>query len=162
MLARLALLFVAVPIAELALLVWLGRHAGLLPTLALILLTGVLGAALARHQGLATLTRFRAAVAAGRPPHREIVHGLLILVAAAFLLTPGLLTDTAGFLLLAPPVRRQVARRLLDGLRRRATGAPAAGAPAAGAPGAGGARGGAAVDVDFRVVDGPTPPERPE
>jgi UPF0716 protein FxsA len=156
--ARLAILFVAVPLAELALLVWLGRHVGLVPTVALVLVTGVLGAALARWQGLATLDRFRAAVAAGRPPHREVVDGLLILVAGAVLLTPGLLTDAAGFLLLVPAVRLRVRERLTAALRRRLAPAGAGTAPWPA---------GEAVDAEFRVLGGDgeddagPPPPRP-
>ena len=154
MLARLVLLFVLVPVAELMLLVWLGEHVGLLPTLGLVLFTGVLGAALARHQGLATWQRFRTALAEGRPPHRELVEGILVLIAGAFLLTPGLITDSAGFALLVPPLRRRATAWLAGALGRRfplATGGPAR---------RGGRRDGrrdgaadGAVDVDYRVVD---------
>jgi UPF0716 protein FxsA len=119
MFARLALLFVAVPLLELYLLVRMGEWVGLLPTIALVVATGILGAALARLEGLRTLKRFRAALAAGRPPHRELVEGLLVLIAGAVLLTPGLLTDLTGFLLLVPPVRRAVAGRLVDRLAAR-------------------------------------------
>lgn len=119
MFVRLALLFVTVPLLELILLVQVGRYVGLLPTVVLVVVTGILGAALARREGLKALHRFRAALAAGRMPHREIVEGLLILIAGAVLLTPGLLTDAAGFLLLAPPVRAFVARRVLTGLEKR-------------------------------------------
>lgn len=116
---RLALLFVGVPLVELALLIQVGSWVGVLPTVALVVVTGILGAALARHQGLATLARFQQAVAEGRLPHRELVEGILILVAGAVLLTPGLLTDTAGFLLLVPPVRRLLALRVGSWLGRR-------------------------------------------
>lgn len=117
---RLALLFVVVPLVELALLIQVGRWMGLLPTVALVVVTGILGAALARLQGLATLMRFRRAVNEGRLPHRELVEGMFILVAGAVLLTPGLLTDAAGFLLLVPPVRRALAARVLRWLQGRA------------------------------------------
>lgn len=119
MFVRLALLFVTVPLLELVLLVQVGRWVGLLPTVALVVVTGILGAALARHEGLKTLARFRAALDAGRLPHREIVEGLLILIAGAVLLTPGLLTDAAGFLLLVPAVRTAVGRRMLESLKAR-------------------------------------------
>jgi len=72
--------------------------------------TGVVGAALARHQGLATLARLQTDLAQGRLPAEPIVEGALILVAAAVLLTPGVLTDAAGFLLLVPPFRRLMIR----------------------------------------------------
>ena len=141
MLARLALLFVTVPLAELALLVWVGRQVGLLPTVVLVVVTGIAGAALARWQGLATLARFRAALDAGQLPHRELVDGVLILVAGAVLLTPGLLTDLAGFLLLVPPVRRRVRERVVAAIGRRWT-VPVRWSPREGA-----------VEADYRVVE---------
>lgn len=119
MLGRLILLFVTVPLVELVLLVQVGRHVGLLPTVVLVVVTGILGAALARWQGVRTLSRFRAAVNAGRMPHRELLEGLLILIAGAVLLTPGLLTDAVGFLLLVPWVRAAVGRRLLAAIKDR-------------------------------------------
>jgi len=154
MLARLALLFVAVPLVELALLVWIGKRVGLAPTVALVVVTGVLGAALARRAGLAAWTRFRAALAAGRPPHREIVEGLLVLVAGAVLLTPGLLTDVAGFLLLVPAVRMRVARWI----GRRVTGRfVLVGGGAGPRVGRGAAPSADAVDVDYTVLDDDDP-----
>ena len=112
MFLRLLLLFILVPIAELAIFMTLGDRIGLLPTLAIIVLTGFLGAALTRSQGLRALQRFQAASAAGKVPTTEIVDGLLILIAGAVLLTPGFLTDTVGFLLLVPPARAIVRKRL--------------------------------------------------
>jgi UPF0716 protein FxsA len=111
----LLLLFIAVPAVELALLIEVGARLGTLPTLGLIVATGVLGAALARHQGLAVLAQVRAETAAGRMPAGPLVDGLLILIAGAVLMTPGLLTDLLGFALLVPPVRIAV----MAALRRR-------------------------------------------
>ncbi len=108
MLVRLLLLFTVVPVLELMLLLELGRVVGLAPTLAIVLLTGVVGAWLARWQGLATLRTVQTEMAGGRVPAGALVDGLLILVAGALLLTPGLLTDTVGFLLLVPPTRAAV------------------------------------------------------
>lgn len=119
MLGRLILLFTLVPFLELALLIWIGRRIGALPTFALVVATGVLGASLARYQGLATWARFRRALEQGRLPGTELVEGLLILVAGAVLLTPGVLTDLAGFLLLTPPVRRFLVRWAEPRLRAR-------------------------------------------
>jgi len=116
---RLLLLFTVLPLVELALLIQLGRLIGLAPTIAIVLLTGVTGAALARWQGLATLRRVRAEMAEGRVPTAALIDGLLILVAGAVLLTPGLITDTIGFLLLIPPTRAAVRRALADAFRRR-------------------------------------------
>jgi UPF0716 protein FxsA len=118
-LGRLILLFTAVPLVELGLLIWIGGRVGVLPTVALILLTGVLGAALARHQGFATWRRFETALQEGRIPGRELAEGLLILVAGTVLLTPGVLTDAAGFLILVPAVRRVLVDRVVRAVRRR-------------------------------------------
>jgi UPF0716 protein FxsA len=119
MFARLALLFVLVPLAELALLVRLGQIMGLWPTLGLVAGTGVLGAALARAEGLRAVGRVQAELAAGRIPGRALLDGLAILLGGAFLLTPGLLTDVAGFLLLLPPTRRWIRGRVRAMLERR-------------------------------------------
>jgi len=119
MFARLFLLFLVVPLVELFLFLVIGQRIGILPTFAIILLTGLLGAALARSQGMKAIAKYQQALAEGRLPHEAVIDGLLILVAGALLLTPGFLTDTIGFLLLAPPVRTLVRARLEDSLRRR-------------------------------------------
>ncbi len=159
MLGRLILLFTVVPFVELALLIWIGRRIGPLPTIALVLATGVLGASLARYQGLATWARFRRALAEGRLPGTELVEGLMILVAGAVLLTPGVLTDLAGFLLLTPPVRRFLVRWAEPRLRSRVRVRTAARGP--GAPPGGSFRpspGDDVIDADFEVIDGGSPP----
>lgn len=144
MLSRLILLFTAVPFLELVLLVWIGGEIGLLPTVALVLLTGVVGAALARHQGLAAWRRFERALAAGRLPGRELLEGLFILLAAAFLLTPGVLTDAVGFALLVPASRRWLVARVRVRLEARLRVGPEATAHAP-EPGV--------IDADFEVVE---------
>lgn len=119
MLGRLALLFVVVPLLELALLLRVGAAIGLLPTVALVVATGVVGAVLARIQGVQTVRRLRHRLANGESPSRELLDGGLILLGAALLLTPGLLTDAAGLLLLLPVTRPAIRERL----RRRFEGA---------------------------------------
>lgn len=119
MFARLALLFILVPLAELALLVRLGQLLGLWPTLGVVAATGVVGAALARSQGLRAVRRIQSELSAGRMPGTALLDGAAILVGGAFLLTPGLLTDVAGFLLLLPPTRRWLRVRLRRALERR-------------------------------------------
>ncbi len=121
MFGRLILLFIAIPLIELYLLVQVGEQIGLAATVALVVTTGILGASLARHQGLATWSRFQQESAAGRPPGQTLLNGLLILVAGAVLLTPGLLTDLTGFALLVPPIRARLVRRLERWLARRVT-----------------------------------------
>jgi UPF0716 protein FxsA len=110
------LLFTIVPLIELFLLVKLGTVIGIAPTILIVIFTGALGAWLARWQGLGVLRRVSEDLAAGRLPADALIDGLLILIAGAVLLTPGLLTDALGFVLLVPQgravVRRAVAARL--------------------------------------------------
>ena len=104
----LVLLFVAVPIAELYVIIQIGQAIGALPTIALLILASVLGAALMRSQGRAAWRRFNAAAAEGRVPGREVIDGALIILGGALLLTPGFLTDLLGLILLLPPTRALV------------------------------------------------------
>lgn len=119
MLARLLFLFVAVPLLELVILIQLGRLIGLWPTLGIVAGTGVVGASLARSQGVRTWRAFQREVAAGRMPGREIFDGVAILAGGALLLTPGIVTDLAGFLLLVPATRALIRRRAARALERR-------------------------------------------
>jgi UPF0716 protein FxsA len=118
MFLRLLLLFTVVPLVELFLLVKLGTVIGIGPTVLIVICTGVLGAWLARWQGLGVLRRVSEDLAEGRLPADALIDGLLILIAGAVLLTPGLITDALGFLLLVPQgravVRRTVAARLVQ------------------------------------------------
>ncbi len=108
MFLRLALLFTIVPLVELYLLIEVGRIIGVQATIVIVVLTGLLGAWLARVQGLRVLRQVQANLKAGQLPTDAIVDGLLILIAAAVLLTPGLITDSVGFLLLIPAGRKMV------------------------------------------------------
>ena len=109
---RLLLLFVVLPALELALLIEVGSRIGTAATLGLIVVTGFVGAALARRQGLGVLARLRAETAAGRLPAGPLVDGVLILLAAALLVTPGIVTDAFGFACLWPAFRRLLKRTL--------------------------------------------------
>ena len=109
---RLLLLFIAVPAVELILLIEIGQRVGTLATIGLIMGTGIVGALLARQQGISTFARFRKDLDDGRLPAEPIVDGVLILVAAAVLITPGVLTDLVGFLCLVPACRRLIKRSL--------------------------------------------------
>lgn len=115
---RLLLLFTLVPAVELALLIEIGRRIGTLPTLALIVATGVLGAALARHQGIGVLRRIQAELDEGRLPAGALIDGVIILIAAALLVTPGILTDAVGFLCLVPVTRKGIRAFLRRWLER--------------------------------------------
>jgi UPF0716 protein FxsA len=108
----LVLLFIAVPILELYVIVEVGGLIGVVPTLVLLLAMSLLGAALLRHQGRGAWRRFNEALAARRFPGREVADGVMITLGGALLLTPGLITDAVGLLLLFPPTRA-IARRLL-------------------------------------------------
>ncbi len=119
MFLKLLLLFILVPVAELFLFLTLGAKIGIGPTLAIIVLTAFLGAALTKSQGAKALTNFRRASAEGRLPAKEALDGLLILLAGAVLLTPGFLTDAVGFLLLIPPARAFIRSWLGNYLRGR-------------------------------------------
>lgn len=116
MFRRLVLLFITVPIVELAVLIQLGRLIGLWPTLGVIAVTGMLGAMLASREGLRAWHAFQVEMAQGRMPGRPILDGLSIFAGGALLLTPGLLTDVLGFTLLARPTRRWIQNRLVDRL----------------------------------------------
>jgi UPF0716 protein FxsA len=118
-LARLTFFFVVIPLVELMLLIRIGEWIGLWPTLALVLLTGAAGATLARAEGMRVLFQFREELAAGRLPGQALLDGISVLVGGAFLLTPGILTDVAGLLLLFPPSRGWIQRSVRSRLERR-------------------------------------------
>ncbi len=111
------LLFVGVPIAELAVLAAIENQIGLGWTLGLIVVTGVIGARLAFRQGRSVWAAFRARLAAGQMPGAELAHGAMVLVGAAFLLTPGVITDVAGFLLMIPWFRELLRVRFVGAFR---------------------------------------------
>ncbi len=117
---RLLLLFVALPMVELALLVEVGRRIGTGATLLLIAATGLIGASLARRQGLGVVTEIQRETAAGRLPAGALVDGAILLVAAALLVTPGVLTDAVGFACLVPAFRRALKRAAQSRLERAA------------------------------------------
>jgi len=106
LLGRLLLLFIIIPAIELILLIEIGQVIGTLPTIGLIVFTGILGAFLARRQGIQVLSRIRRQMQSGQLPADPIFDGAIILVAGAFLMTPGILTDTLGCLFLIPATRR--------------------------------------------------------
>ncbi|WCR10764.1 FxsA family protein [Paracoccus stylophorae] len=121
-------LFVAVPIVEIALFIQVGGLIGLWPTLAIVVLTALVGTALMRSQGAHAWAEIQRSFSEMRDPTRPLAHGVMILVAGMLLLTPGFFTDTLGLLLLIPAVRdgvmRQIARRVrvtrveMGGMRR--------------------------------------------
>lgn len=112
------LILVFAPILEIIIYVQLGKLIGIPLTLFFVFGTGIIGVVLAKHQGLYTLTRARYEVAQGRVPGNHLLDGLLILSGAVFLITPGLVTDLVGFLLLIP-YTRIVVREFLKGKIRK-------------------------------------------
>ncbi|SHN06003.1 FxsA family protein [Gracilibacillus kekensis] len=104
---RWLLLFIlVVPALEIGLFVWAGGYIGPWWLILLIILTGIIGAWLAKQQGLETLNNARESMAKGYPPQEHIFDGICILIGGVVLLTPGFITDAIGFLLLVPVTRR--------------------------------------------------------
>ena len=100
--------FTIIPIIEIYLLIEIGSFFGVLTAITFVILTGFLGAFMARIQGLQTLFRIQESLREGRMPSGELLDGLLIVIAGVVLLTPGFLTDSAGFLLLIPTTRNSI------------------------------------------------------
>lgn len=119
MLGRLLLLFLLTPALELGLLIQVDKLIGFGPTIALIVATGVAGSYLARREGLNTWRRLNKRLNAGDLPGREVVDGVIILVAGALLVTPGVLTDGIGFLGLLPPTRALIRKFLMRRFRSK-------------------------------------------
>lgn len=119
MLLRLFLLFTLVPVLELAVLIQIGQWLGALPTIAIVITTGILGAWLARREGFAVLQQLRDALQEGLPPGDKVMEGVLVFAGSLLLVTPGVFTDVAGFAFIAPPTRRFLAPRVLRWLLAR-------------------------------------------
>jgi UPF0716 protein FxsA len=108
----LILIFIAVPIAELYVIYLVGDAIGVWQTLLLLAADSVLGSLLLRSQGRSVWNRFNEALSAGRVPRREVMDGVLVIFGGAFLITPGFLTDVLGLVLLIPPTRSVIRRRV--------------------------------------------------
>ena len=117
----LLILFIALPIAEIYVIIQVGQWIGILPTLALLIVDGFVGAALARSQGRAAWERFNRALGEGRVPARETFDGAMIILGGALLLAPGFITDVVGFALLFPPTRALMRATIARLARRRMT-----------------------------------------
>lgn len=111
-------IFVATPILEIVLFIQVGGLLGVLPTIAIVIVTAIVGSLLLRLQGVAVLQRTRMALRAGELPVDPVIDGMSLLVAGALLLTPGFFTDAVGFLLFVPPFRRALARRIFEHMLR--------------------------------------------
>ncbi len=118
LLLRLLALFVLLPAIELALLVQVDNLIGFWPTIGLILATGFVGSLLARREGLSVWRRLNQRMNQGGLPGKELIDGVIILVAGALLITPGVLTDVIGFLGLLPPTRALIRTLVLKRIER--------------------------------------------
>jgi UPF0716 protein FxsA len=107
-------IFILVPIFELYLLIQVGSYIGAWNTILLVLLTAGIGVALLRKQGLSTLQKVQSQMQHGELPAASMLEGMLLFFAGALLLTPGFFTDTIGFLLMIPPLRKVIALWLLE------------------------------------------------
>jgi UPF0716 protein FxsA len=113
------LILLAATIVELAVLVAVGHAIGVLATIGLLIVASLVGAVLLRHEGARTLRAFIEALRTRRPPHRELLDGMLIAAAGVLIVLPGFVSDALGLLLLLPPTRALVRRRLLRSASRR-------------------------------------------
>lgn len=105
--------FIAIPLIEIGLFIQVGGWLTLWPTLAIVLLTGIIGTFLVRKQGLRVLAELRTSMSQMRDPLSPLAHGAMILVAGVLLLTPGFFTDAVGFLLLIPQLRQVIIARIV-------------------------------------------------
>ena len=111
------LVFITVPLLEMVVLIQVGGIIGALPTVALTVLTAVIGVALLRHEGTATIARVQDKLNRGEIPDVELLEGVMLLFGGALLLTPGFITDTIGFICLLPGLRTPIARTLIHRLK---------------------------------------------
>lgn len=119
--------FIGVPLIEIALFIQVGGLIGVWPTIIVVFLTAVAGAALLRHQGLGTLARLQESLDRGEPPLDPVFDGFCLLAAGILLLTPGFFTDALGFLLFTPPLRAALKRLVASRIRVNTQGAPSQG-----------------------------------
>lgn len=108
------LAFLIIPFVEIYLLLQIGGIVGVFPTIALVVLTAIIGASLLRQQGIATWQRFQDNLQKGEVPAYEMVEGPILLVGGALLLTPGFFTDVIGFACLIPQARKKIAQYIIE------------------------------------------------
>jgi UPF0716 protein FxsA len=124
-LLALVVLFIALPLAELYVILKVGDAIGAVWTILLLAADSVLGSLLLRAQGRSVWQRFNNALAEGKMPHREVIDGVLVIFGGAFLITPGFITDIVGLLLLLPPTRSVIRSAVVRRLGRRVAGGTA-------------------------------------
>ncbi|CAG9298042.1 FxsA family protein [Celerinatantimonas diazotrophica] len=108
------LIIAGLSMAELYVLIHVGAVIGALPTIGLTILTAIIGASLVRSQGLQTVFKAQQKISEGQIPAQQVIEGLMLVVAGAFLIMPGFITDFCGMILLIPPVRAYFAKRVLN------------------------------------------------
>ncbi|HKN93235.1 MAG TPA: FxsA family protein [Thermoleophilaceae bacterium] len=111
--------FIAVPIAEIYVIIQVGEAIGAVPTILILIADSVIGSMLWRSQGRRVWTRFRQTVERGGVPHREVIDGVLVVFGGALLITPGFISDVFGILFLLPPTRALIRRLVVRRLGRR-------------------------------------------
>ena len=116
---RLLLFFILTPLVEMAILIELGRRFGTWHTVGIVVLTGIIGASLAKTQGVQVYRNLTESLNNGELPHNHLIEALLLLVGGALLITPGLLTDIAGFVLVLPWTRRLARDQVISQFRKR-------------------------------------------
>lgn len=152
------LLFILMPIVEIAVLIQVGGSIGLFPTLLIIILTAILGTYLLRQQGLATLTRARQRMSSGQLPAEQMMEGVLLLIGGVLLLTPGFVTDAFGFSCLFPLTRQWMARKMAS---RSVIGVMGMGGGGPGTSAGMGPDSGSGADGSFGGTSGATPGGKP-
>lgn len=150
------LILVVAVVVELAALIAVGKAIGVLATIGLLVLGSLVGGALLRREGSRAMAAFNEAVRTRRPPHRELVDGVLIAAAGVLIVLPGFVSDVLGLLLLLPPTRSLVRRRMLRSAAKRSPLQFTPGGLAGGTDGRGAGAGyGSGEVIDGEVVDGP-------
>jgi UPF0716 protein FxsA len=155
--ALIPFILLVIPALEIAVFILVGREIGVMATLGCILLTAIIGSVLLRVQGLSIIARIQNEIDRGQVPGRELGDGLMIVIAAVLLLTPGFVTDTIGFLLFVPAIRSAIWRLVAARISVQVVGG---GSPFGGyrrRPGGDGV-----IDLDedeFHETGGPTPPD---
>jgi UPF0716 protein FxsA len=147
----LILIFIAVPLLELAVLIKAGQLIGIWPTLFIVVVTAVAGTTILHRQGFAAFNRAIESMERGQIPIEPVTDAVFLLLAGALLLTPGLITDAAGLLLLVPQLRRRVARWVFKRLIARAARSRSQNEPRAEPNG-----GGVIIEGEFERVEEPT------
>jgi UPF0716 protein FxsA len=145
-------IFIAVPIAEIYVIIQVGEAIGAVPTILILIADSIIGSVLWRSQGRRVWARFRQTIERGGMPHREVIDGVLVIFGGAFLITPGFISDIVGIVLLLPPTRAVIRRLLIRRLGKRIRLRP---------PGPGGRPRGGGPDYDVEGTateyDGPVP-----